>query len=335
MRSEPIVSVIIPVYCAERYLRECLDSLLSQSLENWEAICIDDGSTDSSGKVLDEYEKNDARIKVFHKDNAGVSTARNEGIQYAEGRYLAFLDADDRMEPDMLEVMCRKAEEYHADIVECGINLFGDIPEDDNLVKYTEVEDRVIVPYTRQCLFFMKAYLWNKIYRRSFWRDSLLLKNLTVGEDLAMNAIFLLRNPNYVGISDRLYSYRQTLESVMRSTGAYHMWYSEHRALEAIAGAWEEVGRLEEVADDLAGVMFFFLNRRLADMSVFGRFCAVGQSIPLAKKLHLQVQPYRGGALPAYWHDLSLLASGRRFRYLAHAFVRYLRGVLALVRKKG
>lgn len=334
MSNEPIVSVIIPVYCAERYLRECLDSLRCQSLETWEAICIDDGSTDSSGMVLDEYARLDARIRVIHAPNAGVSTARNRGIRYAQGEYLAFLDADDRMEPDMLELMCRKAEKYHADIVECGIRLFGEAPADDDLVKYMEVEDRVIVPYTHQHIFFMKAYLWNKIYRRSFWGDSALMKDLTVGEDLALNAILLLKNPNYVGISDRLYSYRQTTGSVMRSTGAYLMWYSEHRALEAIAGAWEESGRLEEVVDDLAGVMLFFLNRRLAGMSFFDRFRAVGNSIPLARKLLPRIAEHREKPIPAFLYDLSLLASGCRWKYLAHTFVRRLRCVFASVAKK-
>ena len=95
-------SIIIPVYNVAPYLRECLDSVLSQTFTDWEAICVDDGSTDGSGAVLDEYASRDSRIKVAHKANEGVSVARNKGIELCSGEYFMFVDSDDSISPDAL-----------------------------------------------------------------------------------------------------------------------------------------------------------------------------------------------------------------------------------------
>ena len=114
------VSVIIPVYKAEKYLNRCLDSLLAQTFENWNAICIDDGSPDNSGAILDSYADKDDRFIVVHKKNAGVSAARNDGIKKADGEYIFFMDADDWIDLDMFEKMYRKAKEFDADVVFCN-----------------------------------------------------------------------------------------------------------------------------------------------------------------------------------------------------------------------
>ena len=99
----PYISVIIPVYNAAAYLRECIDTLLSQTFTDWEALCVDDGSTDESGIILDEYAAKDRRIKVFHQSNKGVSAARNFALESAKGEYVCFLDGDDIFDRDFLE----------------------------------------------------------------------------------------------------------------------------------------------------------------------------------------------------------------------------------------
>src|SRR5690606_27273688 len=91
----PKVSVIIPVYNAEKYLRECIDSVLAQTFDDFELLLINDGSTDGSGKICDEYAQKDARVKVFHKENGGVSSARNLGLDNAKGEWITFIDSDD------------------------------------------------------------------------------------------------------------------------------------------------------------------------------------------------------------------------------------------------
>lgn len=113
------VSVIIPVYNVEKYLEECLDSVINQTLKDIEIICVDDGSTDTSFKILQQYKKNDNRIKVFHQKNKGAGAARNNGIRHAEGKYLAILDADDIYDVSMLEKMYCKSEELNLDINIC------------------------------------------------------------------------------------------------------------------------------------------------------------------------------------------------------------------------
>ncbi len=116
-----VISVIVPVYNVEPYLRKCLDSITSQTYKNLEILGIDDGSTDGSGIICDEYEKKDERARVFHTKNRGLSCARNLGLDEAKGEWIGFVDSDDWIEPDMYECLHRRAEETGADVVECGI----------------------------------------------------------------------------------------------------------------------------------------------------------------------------------------------------------------------
>lgn len=103
----PKVSVIVPVYNVEPYLRQCLDSIVSQTLKDIEIILIDDGSTDGSGEICDEYKREDHRIRVIHKVNEGLSAARNDGIDASTAPYIMFVDGDDWVEPEFCETPCR------------------------------------------------------------------------------------------------------------------------------------------------------------------------------------------------------------------------------------
>ena len=113
----PKISVIVAVYKAEAYLHRCVDSLLAQTFQDFEILLIDDGSPDNSGKICDDYAKQDARIRVFHKENGGVGSARQCGIDHARGEYTTHVDSDDWVEPTMLEDLYRKAKEEDADMV--------------------------------------------------------------------------------------------------------------------------------------------------------------------------------------------------------------------------
>jgi glycosyltransferase involved in cell wall biosynthesis len=115
----PKISVVIPVYNVENYLHRCIDSLLNQTFQDFEIILIDDGSKDNSGKICDEYAQKDKRIKVFHKKNARVSAARNDGIKIAKGKYISFIDSDDWIEPEMYQEMINRAEKLNLDFIMC------------------------------------------------------------------------------------------------------------------------------------------------------------------------------------------------------------------------
>ena len=117
MVNIPKISVIIPVYNTEKYLRRCIDSVLAQTYQDFELLLIDDGSKDSSGAICDEYASQDTRVRVFHKENGGVSSARNLGLDHARGEWITFVDADDWMADDMLQQMLDTADAEGADVV--------------------------------------------------------------------------------------------------------------------------------------------------------------------------------------------------------------------------
>lgn len=115
----PLISVIVPIYNVENYLRQCIDSIISQSYENLEIILVDDGSKDNCGKICDEYAAKDSRIIVIHKENGGLSSARNAGIDICKGEFISFIDSDDFVSKYFIELLYEGVEKYSADIVTC------------------------------------------------------------------------------------------------------------------------------------------------------------------------------------------------------------------------
>jgi len=119
-KNTPLVTIIIPVYKVEQYLRTCIESVMAQTYSNWETILVDDGSPDKCGEICDEYAKKDQRIKVVHKENGGLSSARNAGLDLPpKGDFITFLDSDDFWHPDYLSILVGLQEKYDADIVQC------------------------------------------------------------------------------------------------------------------------------------------------------------------------------------------------------------------------
>lgn len=176
------ISVIVPVYNVENYLSACLDSILSQTYQDFEIILIDDGSKDASGQICDAYAGKDPRIQVVHQENGGVSRARNRGLELATGELISFIDSDDTLEPDMYELLVRVMREHNADISHCGYKHI--VGEEIRLVHDTK---RVIPQHTQgalDCFVDGRMFgggLWNKLYRRE------LLDNFSFREDLKNN----------------------------------------------------------------------------------------------------------------------------------------------------
>lgn len=123
----PKISIIVPVYNVEKYLRRCLDSIRAQTFTDWECICVDDGSPDGSGAILDGYAAEDGRFVVVHKENGGVSSARNAGLDAAHGEWITFVDADDWVESSLYETTLRLAKENDADLVQWNAEQFSDV----------------------------------------------------------------------------------------------------------------------------------------------------------------------------------------------------------------
>lgn len=118
MKSEKVqLSVIVPVYNVEQYLKQCIDSILNQTFKNFELILVDDGALDSCPQICDNYSKHDDRVKVIHKKNGGLSSARNAGIKVAKGKFLTFIDSDDWISKNYFEEMMKEQDKYNADII--------------------------------------------------------------------------------------------------------------------------------------------------------------------------------------------------------------------------
>lgn len=179
------ISVIVPVYQAEQTIRRCMDSILAQTYPNWTVLAVDDGSKDKSGAILDEYAQKDSRVQVFHLQNGGAAHARNFAIQKLETRYVAFLDSDDWMEPDALEVMLHIAQNTGAQIVQCM--FYYDHPNGERYLPQDSFPDGMVVgreefPSTvfHKMLTGMQLnHVWHSLFA------SQLLKGLSMPEDMA------------------------------------------------------------------------------------------------------------------------------------------------------
>lgn len=204
MEKQPIISVIVPVYNTKEYLRRCLDSVLAQTYKDFECILVDDGSTDASGKICDEYAAKDNRFKPFHKDNEGISATREFGIQHASGQYIQFVDSDDWIEPDMLEKMYVMAINENADIVGC--NFIEDFLN--KKVKHcTYYKDKE--SFLRDVIASKWGVLWKIMFKRSLLLDYNIHfpKGIDGGEDYFVVSYLLLSCNQAVCVDDYLYHY--------------------------------------------------------------------------------------------------------------------------------
>jgi len=202
-----IISVIIPVYNSEKYLPKCVDSVLAQSFKNFEVILIDDGSTDYSGIICEEYSKRDNRVKAYCKPNGGVSSARNFGLCQASGEYITFVDADDWVESNLLECYYNTIRQSNADLIRCGyVREHNDSKKNvsiNNVITFydlAEVEELV----ESQKLY---GYLWNSIYKRDLIKCLTFDESLSWCEDHIFSYEYLLKCKSVTIIPDCLYHY--------------------------------------------------------------------------------------------------------------------------------
>lgn len=217
----PLVSVIIPVYNVERYLRECVNSVLQQTYTNIEIILVDDGSTDRSGMICDEYEGRDARIAVIHKANGGLSDARNEGLEICKGEYIAFLDSDDYISCIFLEIMMRTIINGECDIaVITGGTEFWD--DGTSGPKLTETDGECIVRYVK-AIEALEMMLYQKIATGAPFKickrelfDAIRFPSGYLYEDVATTYKLLLEADKVAVIQGDLYAYRKRADSIIR-----------------------------------------------------------------------------------------------------------------------
>ncbi len=173
--AAPKVSVLVPICNVERYLEECLDSLVAQSFTDFEVLCINDGSTDGSLAIIHRYMEADARFRVIDKPNSGYGASMNMGLANAIGEYIAILESDDFFEPNALELLVDAAERNQSDVVKADFYLYWSTPQErDELFRIVDEQEvgRTMRPIDDLAIFFRKPSIWSALYRSSFLRDS-------------------------------------------------------------------------------------------------------------------------------------------------------------------
>ncbi|MBO4897377.1 MAG: glycosyltransferase [Clostridia bacterium] len=215
----PKISIIIPVYNAGKYINECVDSIINQTFRDFELILVDDGSADNSGKICDDYAEKDSRIKVIHKENGGQAIARNKGLKIATGEYICFVDADDAVNPNMLEYLYEAAEKTKSKIVFCGYTETDKKPEDFDKQYELCLKTHHIDEKKLKELFAVKGCYWivcAKIIKKEIVLKHPLPEGM-VYEDNAVVCRWLYEARNITEIEAPLYFYRVNPEGTTKS----------------------------------------------------------------------------------------------------------------------
>lgn len=218
MNSKALISIIVPVYNVNKYIKKCVNSITSQTYSNLEIILVDDGSKDTSGDICDELAKNDSRIKVIHKVNGGLSDARNCGIDIASGKYIGFVDGDDYIAPQMMENMLLAIERHHAAVAMCGRFV---VDEEENIEKkmFTLDEEKVFDGKTaiRYALTYNGCDFaaWDKLYKKSLF-DGVRYPLGVMSEDYQVTPMVLSSADKIVHVASPFYYYVQRRGSITK-----------------------------------------------------------------------------------------------------------------------
>lgn len=216
MESDTI-SVIIPVYKVEKYLDRCIRSVVDQTYKNLEIIIVDDGSPDRCGIICDEWAKKDKRIKIIHKENGGLSDARNAGLDIASGEYICFVDSDDYIHSEMYQRLYEKTKQYNADITICGFYRVSDPDGEIICCERTFGDGLIDKKDALKYLCRHSSYLavWNKLYKRSLFHD-LRFPKKKLEEDVFVMPRLYDKSEIILSVPDSYYYYVMTANSISR-----------------------------------------------------------------------------------------------------------------------
>lgn len=242
--NAPLISVIIPIYNVEPYLHRCVDSVLAQTYRNIEIILVDDGSPDNCPAICDEYAEKDSRVKVIHKENGGVSSARNAGLDIAKGDYIGFVDSDDWIEPDMYEVLYSAIQNTGADIASIVVNTGDTQPIKKGNVKLftsSEALKEVCKPQIG-----LPVSVWSKLSKAELFENIRFSNEITIGEDKLINGKLYLKS---CSIAYQPYA-------------CYHYFYREGSAM---SGYRESDWTIQKAAETLYEIVCPKVAKKYAD----------------------------------------------------------------------
>ena len=254
-----LISVIIPIYNSEKYIRKCVDSILQQTYKNIEVILVDDGSSDMSASICDEYKRNNDNVTVLHKQNEGLVKARKDGFRLSSGKWIAFVDSDDWIKEDMMSSLYSMAKTNDADVVISGVNdVYGPNTNSrcNNIASGIYKGEKLqSIKKTLFCgeeyfSFDILPYLWNKLWARNIIEESIIMADdkINVGEDVSIGFPAILQSKCIAVTNETFYYYRQNNESMLNT----------------------EKKQLKEY--DNSKRLFHFLNNRLANMGFDGLY---------------------------------------------------------------
>lgn len=227
---EPLISIIVPIYNVEKYLNRCIESIVNQTYKNLEIILVDDGSPDNCPQICDEWKEKDNRIVVIHKENGGLSDARNAGLNIAQGEYIAFVDSDDWIDKNYLFILYKAVDEKDADLSVCNLKMVYESQEN---IKDTDETVYELQDITHEQAMYdilhgqgIRAVAWNKLYKRNLIIEERFKKG-KIHEDEFFTYKIVDKANKIIYIDVPLYNYFQRKNSIMSTVSIKHLDFLE------------------------------------------------------------------------------------------------------------
>ena len=285
----PKISIIIPMYNVEKYLRRCLDSVLNQTFQEWQAICVDDGSPDNSGAIAEEYAVRDKRFVVVHKENGGLSDARNAGFPYAKGKYIMYLDSDDFIHPQTMEIAYNTAEKNKSDIASFTYDRFYRPQlmvrhvlhmDTDNVVPFgikkrynvdklkTRTVDDVFELATERThnktnpnrkWLIKHCQVWKNLYKKSLIKDTPFIKGILF-EDFPWWSAIMLKRPRVTVVPLPLYYYIPNFGGIVLSAKQLRIMQSLCAGIKSAYKLYSEQADDDQMKKWQSQFMWYFVN---------------------------------------------------------------------------
>lgn len=263
--NEEMISVIVPIYKVERYLKKCVNSILAQSYSNLEIILVDDGSPDGCPQMCDQFAKEDSRIVVVHKKNGGLSSARNAGIDVAHGGYIGFVDSDDWCEPNMFEMLYNALRE-----TDCSISICGIERNEENGKRLNESclkPGKKVVQQEQALSYFfdgssLPAWACNKLFKKTLWKDVRFPLNRQF-EDIPVTRHFLMHERSIAVVPCVLYHYLTRTDSISGTSINVNFWLLMQEIEENVRLSREVYGGRfdKESRSNLVGHSYHFMRK--------------------------------------------------------------------------
>lgn len=274
-----VVSVVIPVYNVEKYIKECLDSIVNQTYKDLQIILVDDGSTDSSGKICDEYAQKDNRITVVHQKNAGAGAAKNTGLEHVKGKYLSIIDSDDFIELDMYEKMLSYMISEKVDVVQCG---FNDYFVNEKKSRGFDCRKLNVSNFLKEFPYEWRyAIFANKMFKIELLSDTRFPVGRKIDDEFFTYKL-IVKAKNIYNTGDTLYNYRMRKSSVMNES-------NNDKLIEDRIDCF--VQRYEFIKDNKPKISKYFY-RHLSDILLYYRTCASSDELKRKLEYYIKKYPY-------------------------------------------